>query len=55
VREAIEVVYPELHKMRDEGLIKAIGIGMNWCPTSIAMMKEMDLNIALICGKIYTP
>jgi D-threo-aldose 1-dehydrogenase len=51
VREAIEVVYPELHKMRDEGLIKAIGIGMNWCPTSIAMMKEMDLNIALIAGR----
>ena len=51
VREAIDVVYPELHKMRDEGLIKAIGIGMNWCPTSIAIMKETELNIALIAGR----
>ena len=51
VREAIEVVYPELHKMRDEGLIKAIGIGMNWCPTSIAIMTETELNIALIAGR----
>lgn len=51
VREAIEVVYPELHKMRSEGLIKAIGVGMNWCPTSIAIMKETELNIALIAGR----
>lgn len=51
VREAITVVYPELHKMRQEGLLKAIGIGMNWCPTSLQIMKETDLNIALIAGR----
>jgi D-threo-aldose 1-dehydrogenase len=51
VRQAIDVVYPELHKMREEGLVKAIGIGMNWCPTSVAIMKETDLNIALIAGR----
>ena len=51
VREAIDVAYPELHKMRDEGLIEAIGIGMNWCPTSLAIMKETELNIALIAGR----
>ncbi len=51
VREAIDVVYPELDKMREEGLVKAIGIGMNWCPTSVAIMKETDLNIALIAGR----
>ena len=51
VREAIDVVYPTLHAMREEGIIKAIGIGMNWCPPSIAMMKETDLNVALIAGR----
>jgi D-threo-aldose 1-dehydrogenase len=51
VREAIDVVYPELHAMREEGIIKAIGIGMNWCPTSVAMMRETDLDIALIAGR----
>ena len=51
VSDAINVVYPELHKMREEGLLKAIGIGMNWCPTSIAIMKETELNIALIAGR----
>lgn len=51
VKEAITVAYPELHKMREEGLLKAIGIGMNWCPTSISIMKETDLNIALIAGR----
>lgn len=51
IREAIDVVYPELHAMREEGLLKAIGIGMNWCPTSIAIMNETDLDIALIAGR----
>jgi D-threo-aldose 1-dehydrogenase len=37
--------------MREEGIIKAIGIGMNWCPPSITIMKETDLNIALIAGR----
>ena len=51
VSEAINVVYPELHKMREEGLLKAIGIGMNWCPTAISIMQDIDLNIALIAGR----
>lgn len=53
VKEAINSVYPELHKMREEGLLKAIGIGMNWCPTSIAIIRETELNVALIAGR-YT-
>ena len=51
VREAIDVVYPELHKMREEGLVKAIGIGTNWCPKSIEIIKETELNVALIAGR----
>ena len=37
--------------MREEGLLKAIGIGMNWCPTSISIMENTELNIALIAGR----
>jgi D-threo-aldose 1-dehydrogenase len=37
--------------MREEGLLKAIGIGMNWCPTAISIMQDTDLNIALIAGR----
>jgi D-threo-aldose 1-dehydrogenase len=51
VSEAVNVVYPELHKMREEGLLRAIGIGMNWCPTAISIMQDTDLNIALIAGR----
>ena len=51
VHEAITVVYPELHRMREEGLLKAIGIGMNWCNTAVEIMRETDLNIALIAGR----
>ena len=51
VSQAINVVYPELDKMREEGLLKAIGIGMNWCPPAISIMQDTDLNIALIAGR----
>ena len=53
VDQAINVVYPILARLREEGIIKAIGIGMNWLPASIAIMKETELNIALIAGR-YT-
>ncbi len=51
VQEAIDVAYPVLDQMRREGIVKAIGIGMNWCPASIEIIKNTDLNIALIAGR----
>jgi D-threo-aldose 1-dehydrogenase len=51
VKEAIDIVYPVLDEMRREGTLKAIGIGMNWCPASIEIIKNTELNIALIAGR----
>lgn len=51
IQPAIDVVYPTLEKMRSEGLLRAIGIGMNWCPPSIKIMENTDLDIALIAGR----
>jgi len=51
VQEAIEVAYPVLDQMRREGIVKAIGLGMNWCPASIEIIKNTDLDIALIAGR----
>jgi D-threo-aldose 1-dehydrogenase len=51
VREAVDVVYPELHAMREEGIIKAIGIGMNQCEVPTRVMKATDLDMVLIAGR----
>ncbi|CAN2242919.1 Tas Predicted oxidoreductases (related to aryl-alcohol dehydrogenases) [actinobacterium SCGC AAA044-D11] len=51
IQDAIEIAYPVLDAMRSEGIIKAIGIGMNWCAPSIEIIKNTDLDIALIAGR----
>jgi D-threo-aldose 1-dehydrogenase len=50
---AIHTAFPVLADLRAQGVIKAIGIGMNLCEPSIKIMRNTDLNIALIAGR-YT-
>ena len=49
--EAILEAYPELDRMRSEGIIKAIGVGMNQCAIPIRIMKETDIDVVLIAGR----
>jgi len=49
--EAILDAYPELDRMRSEGIIKAIGVGMNQCEIPIRIMKETDIDMVLIAGR----
>lgn len=53
ISEAVNVVYPILDDLRSQGVIKAIGIGVNYVNTAIAVMKDTDLNVALLAGR-YT-
>lgn len=53
VAEAIHSAYPVLADLRDQGVIKAVGMGLDLCQPSIKIMSETDLNIALIAGR-YT-
>lgn len=48
---AILQAYPELEKLRSEGLIKAIGIGMNQCETPTRMIRETNIDMVLIAGR----
>lgn len=48
---AIIEAYPELDRMRSEGIIKAIGVGMNQCETPIRVIKETDIDMVLIAGR----
>jgi len=49
--EAILEAYPELDRMRSEGIIKAIGVGMNQCETPSRVIKETDIDMVLIAGR----
>ncbi|MEI6811175.1 MAG: aldo/keto reductase [Actinomycetes bacterium] len=51
IPEAINKVFPALAELRSQGVINAVGMGMNWCAPSIAIMKDTDLDIALIAGR----
>jgi D-threo-aldose 1-dehydrogenase len=53
VDQAISQAYPVLADLKAQGLIKAIGIGINFCDVAMKIMKEVDLDIALIAGR-YT-
>jgi D-threo-aldose 1-dehydrogenase len=49
--DAILHAYPELERMRSEGIIKAIGVGMNQCEIPVRIMKETDIDMVLIAGR----
>jgi D-threo-aldose 1-dehydrogenase len=51
--EAINNAYPVLANLRDQGIIKAVGVGLNFVDVAMKIMKAVDLDIALIAGR-YT-
>jgi D-threo-aldose 1-dehydrogenase len=51
--EAIDGAYPELARMRDEGTIRAIGVGMNHSVMLARFAREGDFDVFLLAGR-YT-
>lgn len=51
IDEAIEKSYPVLDELRAQGVIKGIGVGMNFCSYATKAVKQMDLDIILIAGR----
>lgn len=49
--QAMTQAFPELAKMRDEGLIKAIGIGMNQSAMPTRFVEKTDIDMVLIAGR----
>ncbi|OGO55553.1 MAG: pyridoxal 4-dehydrogenase [Chloroflexi bacterium RBG_16_72_14] len=52
-REAMAGAYPALARLRDEGVVKAIGIGVNEADVCYAAIQEADLDCILLAGR-YT-
>jgi D-threo-aldose 1-dehydrogenase len=53
LRQVIDEAIPELQKMKREGLIKAIGLGVNMVEVCLDVLKEADLDCILLAGR-YT-
>lgn len=53
LEQTIKVAYPVLDSYRSQGIIKAVGTGLNYTAPSVVVMKETDLDCALIAGR-YT-
>jgi D-threo-aldose 1-dehydrogenase len=51
VEEALDGALPELARMRDEGLVSAIGVGMNQWQVPLRLVKEADLDVVMLAGR----
>src|SRR5689334_15367412 len=50
---AIGGAVPELLRLRDEGVIRAVGVGMNQAPMLARFVREADIDAVLVAGR-YT-
>ena len=53
VAEAINEAYPTLAQLRDEGVVDAIGVGMNQSAVPARFIEETDIDVVLLAGR-YT-
>ncbi|MER7482551.1 aldo/keto reductase [Streptomyces sp. NPDC126510] len=51
--QALREAYPALERLRDEGVIGAIGVGMNQCALPARFLRETGIDVVLLAGR-YT-
>ncbi|MCT9931319.1 aldo/keto reductase [Planotetraspora sp. A-T 1434] len=52
-KEAVSEAYPALAELRDQGVVKAIGAGMNQWQMLAGFVRETDIDVVLLAGR-YT-
>ena len=52
-RQAFDEAYPALHELRAQGVVGAVGAGMNQWPMLADMVRTLDLDVVLLAGR-YT-
>ncbi|HEX6677091.1 MAG TPA: aldo/keto reductase [Actinomycetes bacterium] len=52
-REAYERAFPALAELRDQGVVRAIGAGMNQAEMLTRFVRDLDLDVVLVAGR-YT-
>ncbi len=53
VEQALSEAYPALEKLRSEGVVRAIGVGMNQSAVPARFVTETDIDVVLLAGR-YT-
>jgi len=51
VKEALDGALPELIRMREEGLVRAVGVGMNQWQAPVRFVQELDLDVVMLAGR----
>ena len=51
VEQALDEAYPALEKLRDEGILGAIGVGMNQSAVPTRFVTETDIDAVLLAGR----
>lgn len=51
--DAINIAYPTVHKLRSQGVVRAIGVGMNQAEMLTRFARECDFDCLLLAGR-YT-
>ncbi|MGW0712047.1 aldo/keto reductase [Streptomyces sp. NPDC002643] len=51
--QALREAYPALERLRGEGVVGAIGVGMNQCAVPLRFLRETDIDVVLLAGR-YT-
>lgn len=50
-RQVLKGTLPALTRLRDEGVVRAVGIGVNNCSVCLQFLKQTDLDCILIAGR----
>jgi aryl-alcohol dehydrogenase-like predicted oxidoreductase len=50
--EALEHAFPALIKLREEGVVSAVGAGMNYCEPLERIVDEVDVDCVLVAGQL---
>jgi D-threo-aldose 1-dehydrogenase len=50
-REAYEQAFPALAELRDQGVVRAIGAGMNQAGMLTRFVRDLDLDLVLVAGR----
>jgi D-threo-aldose 1-dehydrogenase len=50
-QEVLDGALPELVRMRDEGIVRAVGVGMNQWQGPLRFVQESDLDVVMVAGR----
>jgi D-threo-aldose 1-dehydrogenase len=50
--QAVAEAYPAVRRMREQGIVKSVGVGTNSCATALRFVRETDADCVLLANRI---